>query len=47
VGPRRGVIEQAIGEALRRLKRPHAAIAVDLAARATETAPFEATREAR
>jgi len=44
VGPRRGVIEQAIGEAA---KRPHAAIAVDLAARATETAPFEATREAR
>lgn len=40
VGSRRGVIEQAIGEAA---KRPHAAIAVDLAPRSNETAPFEIT----
>lgn len=40
VGSRRGVIEQAIAEAV---KRPHAAIAIDLAARANEAAPFEIT----
>ena len=40
VGSRRGAIEQAIGEAS---KRPHATIAVDLAARAGESAPFEIT----
>ncbi|HSO35503.1 MAG TPA: DUF1223 domain-containing protein [Labilithrix sp.] len=40
VGSRRAFIEQAIAEASR---RPHAAITVDLAPRATEAAPFEIT----
>jgi len=40
VGSRRGAIEQAISEAS---KRPHAAIAIDLAPRASESAPFEIT----